>query len=130
MLGETVRVIVDRPLGSTHPKWKDIRYPVNYGHVEGVLAPDGEGQDVYILGVEVPLEEFVGQVIAVIHRFDDVEEKWVAAPPATKRRKFLPAIPWASQPQMPLGAFGVIRQGPMEQIRQQMPCSPKRQWGV
>ena len=55
MLGETVRVIVDRPLGSTRPKWKDIRYPVNYGYVEGVLAPDGEGQDVYILGVEVPL---------------------------------------------------------------------------
>lgn len=80
MLGETVRVIVDRPLGSTHPKWKDIRYPVNYGYVEGVLAPDGEEQDVYILGVEAPLEEFVGQVIAVIHRFDDVEEKWVAAP--------------------------------------------------
>lgn len=68
MLGETVRVIVDRPLGSTHPKWKDLRYPVNYGYVEGVLAPDGEEQDVYILGVEVPLEEFVGQVIAVIHR--------------------------------------------------------------
>ena len=84
MLGETVRVIVDRPLGSTHPKWKDIRYPVNYGYVEGVLAPDGEGQDVYILGVEVPLEEFVGQVIAVIHRFDDVEEKWVAAPPGKR----------------------------------------------
>ena len=41
MLGETVRVIVDRPLGSTHPEWKDIRYPVNYGYVEGVLAPDG-----------------------------------------------------------------------------------------
>lgn len=75
MLGETVRVIVDRPLGSTHPKWKDLRYPVNYGYVEGVPAPDGEEQDVYILGVEVPLEEFVGQVIAVIHRFDDVEEK-------------------------------------------------------
>ena len=84
MLGETVRVIVDRPLGSTHPKWKDLRYPVNYGYVEGVLAPDGEEQDVYILGVEVPLEEFVGQVIAVIHRFDDVEEKWVVAPPGKR----------------------------------------------
>ena len=29
MLGETVRVIVDRPLGSTHPKWKDRRYTEN-----------------------------------------------------------------------------------------------------
>ena len=64
MLGETVRVIVDRPLGSTHPKWKDLRYPVNYGYVEGVPAPDGEEQDVYILGEEVPLEACCGRISA------------------------------------------------------------------
>ena len=27
------------------------------------------------------------------------------------------------------GLFGVMRQGPMEQIRQQVPASPKPQWG-
>ena len=30
--------------------------------------------------MDQPLEEFTGQLIAVIHRFDDVEEKWVLAP--------------------------------------------------
>ena len=68
MLGETVRVIVDRPLGSTHPKWKDLRYPVNYGYVEGVPAPDGEEQDVYILGVVVPLEEKYRLTAALLTR--------------------------------------------------------------
>ena len=80
MIGQTVKVTIDRPLGSYHPNHPDMYYPVNYGYVEGIIAPDGEEQDVYVLGVDKPLKEFTGRVIAVIHRFDDVEEKWVAAP--------------------------------------------------
>ena len=80
MIGDIVTVTVDRPLGSYHPEHPDIYYPVNYGYIEGVIAPDGEEQDAYILGVDMPVEEFTGRVIAVIHRFDDVEEKWVVAP--------------------------------------------------
>lgn len=80
MIGQTVKVIIDRPIGSYHPNHPDMYYPVNYGYVEGIIAPDGEEQDVYVLGVDEPLKEFTGRVIAVIHRFDDVEEKWVAAP--------------------------------------------------
>ncbi len=80
MIGDIVKVTVDRPLGSYHPKHKDIYYPINYGFIEGIIAPDGEEQDAYILGVNVPVEEFTGRIIAIIHRFDDVEEKWVVAP--------------------------------------------------
>ena len=79
MIGKIVKVTVDRPLGSYHPEYKDIYYSVNYGYVEGIFAPDGEEQDAYILGVDKPLKEFVGKVIAIIHRFDDAEEKWVVA---------------------------------------------------
>lgn len=80
MIGDLVTVTVDRPLGSVHPKHPDIYYSVNYGFIEGIMAPDGEAQDAYILGVSVPVKTFTGRVIAVIHRFDDVEEKWVVAP--------------------------------------------------
>lgn len=80
MIGKTVTVTVDRPLGSYHPKHPDIYYSVNYGYVEGIMAPDGEEQDAYILGVDVPVEAFSGKIIAVIHRHNDVEEKWVVAP--------------------------------------------------
>ncbi len=79
-LGKFVTVTIDRPLGSFHPAHKNMCYPINYGYIQGIMAPDGEEQDVYILGVEVPLQEFTGRVIAIIHRFDDVEEKWVVAP--------------------------------------------------
>lgn len=71
---------MDRPLGSYHPTHKDIYYPINYGYIEGIIAPDGEEQDAYILGVHSAVKEFTGKVIAVIHRDDDVEEKWVVAP--------------------------------------------------
>ena len=80
MIGKIVTVVVDRPLGSRHPKHKDIVYPVNYGYIPGIIAPDGEEQDAYILGVDEPVAEFQGRVVAIIHRFDDVEEKWVVAP--------------------------------------------------
>ena len=80
MLGKTVKVVIDRPLGSCHPQYKDLLYTVNYGYVPGVMAPDGKEQDAYILGVDVPVTEFTGRVIAVIHRADDVETKWVVAP--------------------------------------------------
>ena len=80
MIGRIVTVTIDRPLGSYHPKHPDIYYSVNYGYIEGIIAPDGEEQDAYILGVDIPLQTFTGEVIAVIHRKDDVENKWVVAP--------------------------------------------------
>lgn len=58
MIGDIVTVIVDRPLGSRHPEHRDMFYPVNYGYIEGIIAPDGEEQDAYILGVNVPVEKF------------------------------------------------------------------------
>lgn len=80
MLGKIVKVVVDRPLGSVHPNHKDIVYTVNYGYVPKIMAGDGEEQDAYILGVDVPLSEFTGKVVAVIHRKNDIEDKWVVAP--------------------------------------------------
>lgn len=80
MIGNIVKVVVDRPLGSYHPKHKDIYYPINYGYIEGIIASDGEEQDAYILGIDEPVKEFVGKIIAIIHREDDIEEKLVVAP--------------------------------------------------
>ena len=55
MIGDIVTVTIDRPLGSFHPKHKDI---LNYGYVKGVPAPD-----TYLLGE--PVETFTGKVTAV-----------------------------------------------------------------
>ena len=80
MIGKKVKVTVDRPIGSYHPDYPDLLYTVNYGYIPGILAPDGEEQDAYILGVDEPIKEFVGTVIAIIHRKNDWEDKWIVAP--------------------------------------------------
>ncbi len=80
VIGNLVTVTVDRPLGSYHPEHKELYYPVNYGYIEGIMAPDGEEQDAYILGVDIPVQKFEGRVLAVVHRENDIEEKWVVVP--------------------------------------------------
>ena len=79
VLGKPVHCVTDRPLGSAHPRYPEMIYPVNYGYVPGVMAGDNAAQDVYILGPTEPFKTFDGVVIAVVHRFNDVEDKWVAA---------------------------------------------------
>jgi inorganic pyrophosphatase len=78
-IGRLVEVEVDRPLGSTHPEF-GFAYPVNYGFVPGVAAPDGDELDAYVLGVAEPRERFTGRCIAVIHRLDDDDDKLVVVP--------------------------------------------------
>ncbi len=79
IIGKTVRGIIDRPIGSRHPQFPDMVYPINYGYIEGVIAGDGEEQDAYVLGTDKPIDTFEGKVIAVYHRFNDEEDKWIVS---------------------------------------------------
>ena len=76
-IGKHVHVVIDRPIGYQHG---DITYPINYGYIPGIIAGDGEEQDAYILGVNEPIAEFDGQVVAAIRRKNDCEDKLVVAP--------------------------------------------------
>ena len=78
-LGQWVRIIIDRPLGSKHPK-QDVIYTLNYGYVPNTVAGDGKEQDAYVIGVEQPVKEFYGFCAAVIERHNDVEDKLVLVP--------------------------------------------------
>ncbi len=80
-LGETVTVVIDRPIGFHHvTKGIHLHYTVNYGYLPGIMGGDGEEQDVYVLGCREPLETFTGRVIGVVRRRDDNEDKLIAAP--------------------------------------------------
>ena len=76
-MGRQVHIIVDRPVGYDH---HGLIYPVNYGYLPGILAGDGEEQDVYILGVSQPLAKFDGIIIGAALRSNDVEDKLIAVP--------------------------------------------------
>lgn len=78
-INQKVTVTIDRPLGTKHPK-HNYFYPINYGYIKGVLAPDNEDVDAYVLGVFKPVAEFEGKCIAVIHRLDDEDDKLVVVP--------------------------------------------------
>ena len=78
-LGKKVKVVMDRPMGSKHPKWNFI-YPINYGYVPNTISGDGEELDAYIVGIFEPLKEYEGKCIAAIHRLDDDDDKLVIAP--------------------------------------------------
>lgn len=75
-LGKRVNVIMDRPLGTRHPKHGFI-YPLNYGYIPNTVSGDGEEVDAYIVGEFEPLETFEGWVVATIHRLNDNEDKLV-----------------------------------------------------
>ena len=81
LLGKTVTVLVDRPIGYVHVKnGITFRYTINYGYLPDVMGGDGMEQDVFIMGVDEPVEEFTGRIIGAIRRADDSEDKLVAAP--------------------------------------------------
>lgn len=71
-LGQQVNVVIDRPLGSKHPKHGFV-YEVNYGYVPNTKAPDGEEIDAYVLGLDKSVGKVSGICIAIIHRTNDEE---------------------------------------------------------
>lgn len=79
-MDKVVTIKMDRPIGSPHPKRKEIVYPINYGYIPNVIGGDDEELDVYLLGVDKPVLEYKAKIIAIVHRSDDVEDKLVAAP--------------------------------------------------
>jgi len=81
LLRQKALIKIDRPIGFVHKTiGSPIRYPVNYGFIPGTVGGDGEEIDVYLLGVSEPVTEYTGQIIAMIHREDDEEDKLVAVP--------------------------------------------------
>lgn len=75
-LGQEVKIKIDRPLGSKHPKHGFI-YTLNYGYIPDTISGDGKEIDVYIIGEFEPLETYKGCVVAIIKRINDVEDKLV-----------------------------------------------------
>ncbi len=78
-LEQILKIKIDRPFGSKHPKHGFI-YPVNYGYVPNTVSGDGEELDAYLLGIYEPVDEFEGECIAIIHRTNDNDDKLIVVP--------------------------------------------------
>lgn len=80
-LGKVFTIKIDRPIGFVHQKGEySITYPVNYGFIPGVYGGDGEELDVYLLGVNEPVDKYTARIVGIIYRENDVEDKLIAVP--------------------------------------------------
>lgn len=77
-LGKPVNIKIDRPIGSSHPSYGFIIYPVNYGYIPGTVAGDGEAIDVYVLGAEQALDHVSAVIVGIARRKNDCEDKLIA----------------------------------------------------
>ena len=83
MLGKYCRVSVSRPVGSVDTAY-GFRYPVNFGYATGKRIKLPEHTGAYILGINHPVREFEGRIIAVLTN-DKTGEKTLIVSPKSKR---------------------------------------------
>lgn len=81
MLGKYVRVNVTNAINSQNEQY-GYTYELNYGRVESHSKGSSE-QFAYIMGIDHPVRNFDGRVIAVITRKSG-EKLWVVAPKSTR----------------------------------------------
>ncbi len=77
-LGKDIEIIIDRSLGSRHPK-HGFTYNINYGYVPNTTSGDGEELDAYLLGEFEPVKKATGKVIAIIQRTNDDDDKLIVS---------------------------------------------------
>ena len=77
-LGKEVDVVIDRPLGSKHPK-HGFTSMLNYGYIPNTISADGEELDAYLIGEFEPVTTSHGKVIAIIHRTNDDDDKLIVS---------------------------------------------------
>ena len=73
-LGETVKIIIDRPLGS-----KDAKN----GFIYLASCGTANNRDAYLLGVYEPVEQYEGHLIGIIYREDEDEPESLVVAPKT-----------------------------------------------
>ena len=42
------KIVIDRPRGSSHPRYPDVVYPLDYGYLESTTSTDQGGIDVWM----------------------------------------------------------------------------------
>ncbi len=47
-LVENSEIVIDRPKGTSHPKYPDFIYKVDYGYLKNTSSMDGAGIDVWV----------------------------------------------------------------------------------
>lgn len=83
MLGKFVKVRVTSPMHSYNNRF-GFKYKLNYGIMEGCKTRKNTVQSAYIMGINHPVRNFDGRVIAIVRRHGGKGVVWVVAPKSTR----------------------------------------------
>lgn len=83
MLGKFVKVRVTSPMHSFNTRF-GFKYKLNYGIIEGGKTRKNTAQYAYIMGINHPVRNFDGRVIAIVRRYSGKGVVWVVAPKSTR----------------------------------------------
>lgn len=78
-IDKIVAVEIDRKKGDKHPKYGH-EYPLNYGYIPYTISGDDEEIDAYVLGVDKPIDQFIGRCIGLVRRHNDNDDKLIVVP--------------------------------------------------
>lgn len=95
-IGRDVVVTMDRPIGYIKEGF-DKPYPINYGFIKDIYSLDAEEVDCYCIDETVPMNEICGKVIAIVKRFDDVEDKLVVSNKKYSKEEIMDIIRFQEQ---------------------------------
>ncbi|MDF1512474.1 MAG: inorganic pyrophosphatase [Anaerolineae bacterium] len=67
------QIVIDRPMGSAHPRYPDMIYPLDYGYLSDTTSSDGDQVDVWMGSLQP--HNLTGVVCTVDMQDRDVEIK-------------------------------------------------------
>lgn len=73
LLVSSGEIVIDRPKGSTHPRYPDIRYELDYGYIENTASSDGDGIDVWCGSDEPKSVNAVMCIVDLIKRDSEIK---------------------------------------------------------
>jgi inorganic pyrophosphatase len=67
-------IVMDRPKGSTHPRYGNAVYPLDYGYLENTTSSDGGGIDVWVGSLNPVLDNGrVKTLTGILFTFDTLK---------------------------------------------------------
>lgn len=58
-LVDNSEIVIDRPKGTSHPKYKNFIYKVDYGYLKDTFSMDGSGIDIWVGSAEKKVDAIV-----------------------------------------------------------------------
>jgi inorganic pyrophosphatase len=70
----TSAIVIDRPKGSTHPRYEDAVYPLDYGYLDDTTSSDGGGIDVWIGSLNTVVDKQNAKILTgILCTFDTLK---------------------------------------------------------